>query len=253
MAGAMLDLERAVAQPSSSPSCSGRVTFAGAPQALNAARDGASAHHVLRDAVAAHQPARELVVALGVVGAVALDEGATTSIAATSAPERGRSMSTRPRWSMCWWVTIDQLEVLDPVPGGVQLALELVQRLARVRPRVDQRQGLVLDQVAVDPADGERGGDPQAGCPQFGVRGQRLFSGSRPDQAQDLVPLRLHVLARDQRLEVEPQQRLGVRGPHVEVPVGVVDRDAVEPADLAVGMRPRRSPPSSPPGRRPRS
>ena len=48
--------------------------------------------------------------------------------------------------------------------------------------------------------------------------------------------LRLHVLARDQRLEVEAQQRLGVGGPDVEVPVGVVDRDPVEAGQLAVGV-----------------
>ena len=37
-----------------------------------------------------------------------------------------------------------------------QRALELVERLARVGPGVDQRQRVVLDQVAVDPADRER-------------------------------------------------------------------------------------------------
>ena len=37
-------------------------------------------------------------------------------------------------------------------------------------------------------------------------------------------------------LEAQAQQRLGVRGAHVEVPVVVVDRDAVELGDLAVGV-----------------
>ncbi len=31
--------------------------------------------------------------------------GTTTSIAATSAPEREAMISTSPRWSMCWWVS----------------------------------------------------------------------------------------------------------------------------------------------------
>ena len=32
--------------------------------------------------------------------------GTATSIAATSAPECEATSETRPRWSMCWWVTI---------------------------------------------------------------------------------------------------------------------------------------------------
>ena len=70
--------------------------------------------------------------------------------------------------------------------------------------------------------------EPDAALGRAGAR--RLAA----DQLQHLVPLGLHVLARDQRLQVEPQERLGVGGPHVQVPVVVVDRDAVEPADLAV-------------------
>jgi len=42
-----------------------------------------------------------------------------------------------------------------------ELALQLVQRLARVWPGVDQGQRLVLDQVAVDATNGERRGNPQ--------------------------------------------------------------------------------------------
>ena len=42
--------------------------------------------------------------------------------------------------------------------------------------------------------------------------------------------------ARDERLEVEAQKRLGVGGADVEVPLGVVDRDPVEPGDLAIGV-----------------
>ena len=42
----------------------------------------------------------------------------------------------------------DQLELLDPVAERLELALQLVERLARVRAAVDQRQRVVLEQVA---------------------------------------------------------------------------------------------------------
>ena len=56
----------------------------------------------------------------------------------------------------------DQLEVVDRVAALAELALQLVERLARVGAGVDQGQRLVLEQVAVDPADGEGGGDAEA-------------------------------------------------------------------------------------------
>src|SRR3954469_3230444 len=55
---------------------------------------------------------------------------------------------------------------------------------------------------------------------------------SAADQTEDLVAAALHLLV-GVRLEVEPQERLGVRRPDVEVPVGEVDRQAVEVAQLA--------------------
>src|SRR5919109_3790709 len=57
---------------------------------------------------------------------------------------------------------------------------------------------------------------------------------SRADRLEHLVALLRHVLGRYDRLQIQPEERLGVRGPHVEVPVLVVDRDAVEPRHLAV-------------------
>src|SRR3954447_12494117 len=59
---------------------------------------------------------------------------------------------------------------------------------------------------------------------------------SATDDREHLVAPALHVLRRDERLEREAQQRLGVRGADVEVPVGVVDRDAVDVGDLSVGV-----------------
>src|SRR3954467_11232357 len=57
---------------------------------------------------------------------------------------------------------------------------------------------------------------------------------SATDDAQHLIAPARHVLLGDERLERQAQQRLGVRGAHVEVPVLVVDRDAVDVGDLAV-------------------
>src|SRR5436189_136759 len=40
------------------------------------------------------------------------------------------------------------------------------------------------------------------------------------------------------RLEVQAQERLRVRGPHVHVPVGCVDRDPVQVRDRALAAEP---------------
>src|SRR5262245_10262295 len=58
------------------------------------------------------------------------------------------------------------------------------------------------------------------------------ISSSGTNEAEDLVAAALHLLV-GVGLEVEAQQRLGVRRAHVEVPVGEVDRQAVEVAELA--------------------
>src|SRR3954469_16982290 len=59
---------------------------------------------------------------------------------------------------------------------------------------------------------------------------------SATDDAEHLVAPALHVLARDQGLQGQAQQRLGVGGPDVEAPVVVVDRHPVDVGDLAVGV-----------------
>ena len=74
-------------------------------------------------------------------------------------------------WSMCWWVMrISSRSSIDAAVAR-ELALELVERRARVRPRVDQRERVVLDQVDVDAPDGERRGDRQPVDPLLGSRG----------------------------------------------------------------------------------
>ena len=98
----------------------------------------------------------------------------------------------------------------------------------------------------IDPRDPHA---PDARRVRLAHAGSRARSSrrSRPsllaaNQREHLVALALHQLRRA-RLEVEPQQRLGVRGPHVEVPVLGVDRDPVEVRDVALA---RRSAPSAP-------
>src|ERR1700733_2152052 len=75
-------------------------------------------------------------------------------------------------------------------------------------------------------------GSTSAGCPGSGL----MCPSSRADQGQHLVAAALHVLVGAQRLKAEPQQWLGVGGAHVEVPVLVVDRDAVEVLLVGVGV-----------------
>jgi hypothetical protein len=55
----------------------------------------------------------------------------------------------------------DQLELFDRAAVRSQRALQLVERLAGVGTRIEQRQRLVLDQVAVDATDEERSGEGQ--------------------------------------------------------------------------------------------
>ena len=82
--------------------------------------------------------------------------------AATSAPERCDDDLDQAEVVDVLVGDDHQLEVVDRVAALGQLRLQLVERLARVGAGVDQGQRLVLDQVAVDPPDGEGGGDAQA-------------------------------------------------------------------------------------------
>ena len=127
----------------------------------------------------------------------------------------------------------DQPEVLDPVPAVAQRPLELVERLAAVRAGVDQRQRVVLDEVRVDAPDRERRRDRDA-VDAVGV--QERMSPSTSSRRRSMSS------RETSDLEVQAQQRLGVRRAHVEVPVVVVDRDAVELVD----RRRRRTAPRSP-------
>ena len=159
---------------------SGRVTFALPPQPRNAARDlrGAPARRPRRCRCAA-SPRRELVVARRRPRRSARREATSLSIAATSAPEWLAMMSTRPRWSMCWWVsTISSMSSIE-WPCSASWCCSSSSALPEFGPGVDERERIVLDQVGVDPPDGERGRDAQAVDARLARPLERLPGGQR--------------------------------------------------------------------------
>ena len=84
-----------------------------------------------------------------------------------------------------------ELEVPDRMAETGHSPLELIERAAGVWAGVDQRQRLVLDQVHVHPADGERRGDGEAMDPCRGRRGEGVLGRRRGaggfDPAQDRI------------------------------------------------------------------
>ena len=126
-----------------------------APGAERARHRAQRGDDVARDPVAQHQRLRELVVALGVGGEVLDHRGEQVERADLGVRAAGED-ADQPEVVDVLVGDDDPLQVLDPVAEVGQRALELVERLARVRPDVDQRQRVVLDQVAVDPPDHER-------------------------------------------------------------------------------------------------
>ena len=142
---------------SSSPSRNGSRHPAARAEGAERCADGAErGRQVTGHPVAAHDAHRELVIRVAL--ALKLRQvGASRSSAATSAPERRARISSKPEVVHVLMGDDDQLEVLDRVPETVERLLELVERLARVGPGVDERQRPVLDQVAVDAPDQKRG------------------------------------------------------------------------------------------------
>ncbi len=138
-----------------------------------------------------------------------------------------------------------QLDVLDRMPPCGQGLFELVQRLARVGPRVDQRQRVILDQIRVDAPDLKRRRYRQAMDARLGGPREQLLlalrvrlSGVVHERISASTSSRRRSMSsrETQRLQAQAQQRLGVRRAHVEVPVLVVDRDAVQPVLARVGV-----------------
>ena len=160
------------------PAVDRRAPAPGAERARDRAQRG---DHVARDAVAQHQRLGELVVALG-IGAELLQHG-------REQVERdhlgARAAGEDPEQAHVVDVLVgddDPLQVLDRVAVLAQRAVELVQRLARVRPGVDERQRVVLDQVAVDAPHGERRGDRQA----VDVRGHERIRSSTSSRRRSM-------------------------------------------------------------------
>ena len=128
---------------------------AAAPVAERARDRAQGADDVLRDPVAQHQRDGELVVGLGVRVEVLHHAGQQVERADLGAGAAGED-ADEPEVVEVLVGHDDPLEVLDPAPVRRELLLELVERAAGVRPAVDERERLVVDQVAVDVADGER-------------------------------------------------------------------------------------------------
>ena len=124
-------------------------------------------HHVLGNPVAQHQRGCELVIELDVVAEV-LDEGNDDVDRRHPGPRARGDDLDQPEVIDVLVGQNDKLDLLQRAPERRQLADELVQRLARVRPGVDQGQRLVFDQVAVDSPDCERSRDPQPVDPGLG-------------------------------------------------------------------------------------
>ena len=76
--------------------------------------------------------------------------------------ERSARMPTSPRWSRCWWVMTIRSRSSIRRPCSASAFSSASSALPEFGPGVDQRQRVVLDQVAVDPAHGERRGDREA-------------------------------------------------------------------------------------------
>ena len=150
------------ANVSSEPSASGLVTLVEPPQARNERDTERSAVTTSRG-----MPWRsisalgQLVVALGVGGEVLDHRREQVERADLGVRAPGEDVD-QPEVVDVLVGDDDPLEVLDPVAVAGERPLELVECLARVRPDVDQRQRLVLDQVAVHPPDHERRRDREA-------------------------------------------------------------------------------------------
>ena len=207
---------------SSSPSWSTRVTSARAPQARNAADTGAQrAHHVRRDAVAEHHRAREVVVLLRLLGVVLHERHGHVDGRDVGARAL-RDQRHQPQVVDVLVGEDHQLDVLERVAQLGHAVRELVEGGGGVRAGVDERERLVLDQVDVDPPDRERCRDLDPVDPVGRAAGHERIRSSTSSRFSSMCS------RETTRLEVQPQERLGVGGTHVEVPVVVVDGDPVE-------------------------
>ncbi len=131
-----------------------------APAAERARHRAQGDDDLARDPVAQHQRLGELVVALGVCVELLDDGGEQVERHDLGARAAGED-ADEPDVVGVLVGEHDPPEILDRVAVLAQRGLERVERLARVRAGVDERERVVLDQVAVDPPDHERRRDGQ--------------------------------------------------------------------------------------------
>ena len=161
MAGTVLDLEGAIpeAQALAVAKRPGYV-HPRAPRA-KAPRDAAQRdHEVLGDPVPEHELGGEAILLLGVGGEVRDEPDDGLDRRNLGAGALGHDLD-KPQVVDVLMAHDHELEVGNRVPEPGELALQLVERLAGVRPGVDEGERLVVDEVAVHPPDGERCGDAQ--------------------------------------------------------------------------------------------
>ena len=215
------------------PSRSGRVTFAFDPQARNAEETGLErAHDLVGDAVAPHHASRELVVARGVLAVVLGEVGELVDRGHLGA-RVGDDDVDQPEVVDVLVGEDHQLDVLERAAALGELVLELVEGASGVGPRVDQRERVVLDQVGVDAADRERGGDPQQVDARLGGARKRRLGGER--RAQERISARTSSVRASISSWLNASRFRRRRGSvfdgrTLKCHVAAVDRDAVEPA-----------------------
>src|SRR3954470_21393889 len=151
-------------------------------------------------------------------------------------------MSTSPRWSMCWWEMTISSRSATRRPWAASAVSSSSSALPEFGPVSTSVSGSSsMRYVLTRPtANG-------VGIGRRWIPAAAAAASSGTDDAEHLVALGLHVLARDERLEAQAQQGLGVGRTHVEVPVLEVDADAIEAADrgarrLAVALLDRAHP-----------
>ena len=159
VAGSVKHAEAAVTQGQ-------RVAVIKWPGHAPAGSEGAERHadraqhggEVVRDAMAAHDRLRELVVRGG-AGREVLQVAAQCVERSNLGPRAAGDDLQQTEVVHVLVGDHDQLEFVDRSAVLGQCLLELVERLARVRPRIDEGERLVLDQVTVHPANEERSRD----------------------------------------------------------------------------------------------
>ena len=107
-------------------------------------------------------------------------------------PIASAMISTSPRWSMCWWVrTTSSMSAIER-PRSASWCSSSSSDLPELGPVSTRVSGLVLDQIAVDAADGERRRNLQAMDAGLARLLQRLL-GLHINARQEQAPVGVRV------------------------------------------------------------